>query len=583
MIKIKKKKTINYLYEWAKPHWIGYLLSIICAVVGIGFSIIPYYGIGKIITMLIEKNYAFADYGVWLAIIGCGWLGHIIFHNISTTISHKMTFSVIAETRKRMCDKLAKIPMGKVLGRSSGETKNMIVEKVDSIEPTLAHVVPEVTSKLCAPIAIIIYIFVLDWRMGLLSLLTIPVGFLCAFGMSIGYEKKFGRYVKANKNLNTVAVEYINGIEVIKAFNQSAKSYKKFSDAAKESANSAIDWMRDNQLFHSMMMMILPATLISVLPGGCSFYMNGSLSLINFIMIVIMSMGIIPPLLVILGGTDDIAKIGIIVKDIASLLEEKDLERPNKNVKLENYNIKGKDVKFSYDKNEILHGVNFELKQGTVNALVGPSGSGKSTVAKLIASLWDVDSGGISVGGINVKNIPLKQLNETIAYVSQDSFLFDGTIMENLRVGNQKTSDEEIVEIAKGSGCHEFIMELENGYQTKVGSSGGHLSGGERQRIAIARAMVKNAPIVVFDEATAYTDPENEAKIQNSVAKLVEGKTLIVIAHRLSTIVNADLIMVVENGNIVAKGNHNELIEKNQLYNELWQAHIGAKDNLEVV
>jgi ATP-binding cassette subfamily B protein len=236
------------------------------------------------------------------------------------------------------------------------------------------------------------------------------------------------------------------------------------------------------------------------------------------------------------------------------------------------------DIHFSYDEKEILHGISMTVHKGEFAALVGPSGSGKSTVARLIASLWDVSSGSITLGGVDIRDIPLDDYNDRIAYVSQDNYLFEMTVRENIRLGNQTGTDQEVEEAAKRCGCHEFIMGLENGYDTIVGASGGHLSGGERQRIAIARAMLKNAEIIILDEATAYTDPENEAMIQRSVAKLVEGKTLIVIAHRLSTVKNADRLYVINDGAIEEQGTHEELLAKAGLYSNMWAAHISAKD-----
>ena len=233
---------------------------------------------------------------------------------------------------------------------------------------------------------------------------------------------------------------------------------------------------------------------------------------------------------------------------------------------------------FAYKEEEVLHGVSLTIREGTVNALVGPSGSGKSTIAKLIASFWDVGSGSVTFGGVDIRQIPLDDYQKKIAYVSQDNYLFDMSVMENIRLGNPAATDEQVMEAAKACGCHEFIMQLENGYQTICGGSGSHLSGGERQRISIARAMLKDAPVVILDEATAYTDPENEALVQRSVAKLVQGRTLLVIAHRLSTITSADQIILINDGNVEASGTHEELLEKSDLYRRMWKAHISSKE-----
>lgn len=579
---MNKNRAFSSLFTWAKPYRSKYVLSILTAIVGVLCSVAPYFFVSKIVTMLIERNKTLNDYLFWLGIAAVSWIVSCFFNSISTTLSHGATFSVIADVRAKMCEKLSRISMGKVLARSSGETKNLIVERVDSIEPTLAHLVPEFTSKLTAPIFIIIYVFILDWRIALWSLVTLPVGFVAMMCMMIGYQAKFERYINAAKNLNSVAVEYINGIEVIKTFSQIATTYKKFTDAAHESARAAIDWMKDSQIFFSLGMVIIPSVLVSVLPASVIFYLQGTLPLNNLVLMIILCIGIMPPLIGIMSFSDDLGKIDTIVNEINQILDEDELDRPITEVEFDGYSIIGKNVSFTYKDSEVLHGVNFEFAEGTVNALVGPSGSGKSTIARLIASMWDVSSGRITIGGNRISEIPLNQLNKNVAYVSQDNFLFNETIKENIRKGRQDASDEEVESIAKASGCHDFIIQLEKGYDTLVGSSGGHLSGGERQRISIARAMLKDAPIIILDEATAYTDPENEAIVQDAVSRLVSGKTLIVVAHRLSTIIDSDQIVVINEGNIEQCGVHDELLEKCPLYREMWHAHIGMKDEVSI-
>ncbi|MGH0052597.1 MAG: ABC transporter ATP-binding protein [Sphaerochaetaceae bacterium] len=579
----KERGPFSYLFEWAVPYKGKYLLSVFTAILGVLCSIIPYYCISRIVTLLIAGEHTASSYSLWIAIAAAFWIGNYLFHAISTTISHGATFAVIADVRRRMCEKLSRMSMGRVLDHPSGETKNLIIERVDSIEPTLAHLVPEMTSKLLAPVVILAYVLILDWRVGLWSLVTLPVGLLAMMGMMIGYKEKFSRYVQSGKKLNSVAVEYINGIEVIKTFSQTAKTYKKFTDAIRESAHSAIDWMRDTQIFFSASMVIIPSVLVSVLPACVLFYLQGSLPVNDIVVIVVLCLGMMSPLIGAMSYTDDLGKIGTIVGEINEILEEEELQRPEKSVSIERFDIIGNTVRFAYKDTEVLHGVDFSFRDGAVTALVGPSGSGKSTIARLIASMWDVTSGSITIGGVDIRQIPLRQLNEMVAYVSQDTFLFNETVRENLRKGRLDASDAEVETIARAAGCHDFIMRLENGYDTITGSSGGHLSGGERQRLSIARAMLKDAPIIILDEATAYTDPENEAVIQSAVAKLVEGKTLIVVAHRLSTITDSDQIVVVNQGKIEATGTHETLLDDCLLYRRLWETHIGAKDEAEAL
>ncbi len=381
------------------------------------------------------------------------------------------------------------------------------------------------------------------------------------------------------KKLNDTAVEYINGIEVIKAFGKSKTSYEKFVIAAKEGADCFIDWMRRCNLWQNISLLIMPYFLLGLLPFGAKFYMDGTVSGSDLLMLIILSLGLVSPFMTIASYLDGVSKMGTIIGEATEILEREELKRPDTmTAKPNGTDIVLKDVHFGYKDEEILHGISLNIRQGTVNALVGPSGSGKSTIAKLIASFWDADSGSITFGGVDIRKIPLEHYNNNIAYVSQDNYLFDETIMDNIRMGNPNASDEDVINAAKACGCHEFIMQLEHGYNTVVGGAGGHLSGGERQRISIARAMLKNAPVVILDEATAYTDPENEALVQSSVAKLVQGKTLLVIAHRLSTIASADQIIVINNGKLEAVGTQQELLKKSPLYTQMWNAHMAVKE-----
>ena len=552
------------------------------AVFGVFCALAPYFVIGNMIKELLGGNKDFSFFlhqCVWLVLF---WTARVLFHAVSTTLSHKATFHVLANIRQRVCDKLYKLPLGYVCDTSSGGIKNVIVERVESIETTLAHVLPEFTGNLLGPLFVIIYLFTIDWRMALLSLVTVPVGMLCYMGMCIGYEESYKNTIIKTKALNDTAVEYINGIEVIKAFGKAESSYEKFVVAAREGAACFVEWMRRCNVFMSLAMSIFPATLVTVLPFGGMFYQNGTLSATSFLMIIILSLGIVGPIITCASYSDDIAQIGTIIGEVTDILEQEEMTRPEAlHKQMDGTEIALDEVRFGYHEKEILHGITMKIKAGTVNALVGPSGSGKSTIAKLIAGLWDVKNGAISIGGVDVREMPMDVQNQLIAYVAQDNYLFDMTVRENIRMGNPNATDREVEQVARDSGCYEFIMQLEHGFDTVVGGAGGHLSGGERQRISIARAMLKNAPIVILDEATAYTDPENEAIVQSAVARLVQGKTLLVIAHRLTTITNSDCIYVIDGGNISASGTHDELLKNSLLYKNMWESHIAVKDKAE--
>ncbi len=575
----EKKSSVGWILKWAGQKKSAYVWSVLLAIVNVVFRIIPYFIIADVVRMFLDEEKDMQAYLTKAALIAGAFILAELFHSLSTTFSHKATFTVLSNIRKSCCDKLARVPLGYVKDTPSGTFKNIMVERIDSIETTLAHVVPEFTSNLLAPVIIIVYFFMTDWRLALWSFVPMVVGLLSFFGMIIDYKPSFERTVKTTKDLNDAAVEYIDGIEVIKAFGKTESSYTKFTKAARACADSFISWMRRCAVFQALLFVVMPYTLLTVLPFGAHYVDNGTLSISNFVMCIILSLGIVGPLITVGSYTDDLGKIGVIIGEVTGILEQPELERPeNSKAVLKDNSITLENVKFGYHDKEILHGVNMELKAGTVNAIVGPSGSGKSTIAKLIASLWDADSGSIKIGGVDVKQIALPEFNSKIAYVSQDNYLFNETVRENIRQGNPNATDAQIEEVTKKSGCYDFIMNLENGFDTVVGDAGGHLSGGERQRISIARAMLKDAPIVILDEATAYTDPENEAILQNSIAKLVVGKTLIVIAHRLSTIKDADQIFVVNEGNVQAHGTHEELMASCPLYKDMWNAHISVRD-----
>ena len=447
-MKEKKKSAISWILTWAGQKRIAYVWSVLLAIGNVIFKILPYFIIADIVKLFLNGEKEFEIYLAKAVLIALSFIIAELLHSLSTALSHKATFAVLANIRKSCCDKLARVPLGYVKDTPSGTFKNIMVERIDSIETTLAHIVPEFTSNLLAPIVILIYFFLTDWRLALWSLVPVIVGFLSYFGMMLDFKPSFERTVQTTKDLNDAAVEYIDGIEVIKAFGKTESSYAKFTKAAFEYADSFISWMKRCSIFHGLMMVVTPYTLLTVLPFGAHYVANGTLAISDFVICIILSLGIVGPLITVGSYTDDLGKIGVIVGEVAGILEQPELERPEKSKSVPKDNsVTLENVRFGYHDKEILHGVTMELKAGTVNAIVGPSGSGKSTIAKLIASLWDVDSGSIKIGGVDVKEMSLADFNRKIAYVAQDNYLFNETVRENIRQGNPEATDEQIIEV----------------------------------------------------------------------------------------------------------------------------------------
>lgn len=578
----EKQSSARILMDWGKQYQAQFFLSILFAVIGVAGGIVPYFCAAKMAGGLLEHKVDFRFYVAWCGAALAGYVVKIIFSCTSTSISHKATYRSLKDLRIRLIKKLTRLPMGTILDTPSGQYKTVIVERVEGMEPTLAHLIPEMTANLLIPIFIFIYLLLLDWRMALISIITLIVGLaVMMYGMK-GYAKRYEGAVIAGRKMVNAIIEYVNGIEVIKTFNQSAGSYKKYAQAVSYNGNYYIDWMRDNQKTMCAYQAILPGNLLTVLPAGFYFWATGSMAFPELVTIIILALGIIGPIMAAFTFTDDIAVLGANVAEINDILNAPELNRSKTDAILNKSEIWLKDVSFTYgsDHEPVLERVNLRIPAGTMTALVGPSGSGKSTLAKLIAGFWDVTEGEIHIGGVEIKRIPVSQLNEQIAYVSQDTYLFNKSIRDNIRMGNLNASDEEVELVAKRAGCDEFIRKLEHGYDTLAGTAGGSLSGGERQRITIARAMLKDAPIVILDEATAAMDPENEAEIQRALSSLTKGKTLIIIAHRLSTIVDADQIVVVNHGRIEARGRQGELLLQCPLYQDMWNAHMDAADQM---
>lgn len=571
---------MDLLKKYIKRNKIPYFISVLFAILGVISNLFVYIILSKVIISLIDGSQDFYYYINKIFFILLCLIIKEVFMFLSTMISHKTAYKIIRDIRKSLMEKLFNMPLGDILNESTGKLKDIIVNQVDNTETTLAHMIPEMTANLVGPIILFVYMLILDYRLSLISLIPLVIGGFFMTGPMKRMKVKFPQAVKISQDMNNSVVEYINGIEVIKTFNQGEKSYRKYRDNVYKKANYYYNWMGENTRDYAISMSIAPVGILTIIPFGLYFCMNGSLDGGVFLTLIILSFGTIQNIMRVMTFEDDIGRMSTIFEEIKNILSARELSHKNENLDIKNYNIEMKNVDFSYEEDkQVLNNININIEEGSVNALVGESGSGKSTIAKLISGFWDVDSGSISIGNVNIKDISLEKLSTIISYVSQDNFLFDMSIKDNIRIGNKNSSDEEIIEVCKKSACHDFIMKLSDGYNTRVGEAGKYLSGGERQRISIARAMIKNAPIVILDEATSYINPENEALIQDAISELVKGKTLIIIAHRLKTITDVDNIFLIKNGELSCKGNHEELSNKSKNYHDLWVTALkGEKD-----
>ena len=576
-----EKNALQYLFGLAKPCKRLLITSVIFAVLGAAAGIVPYLAVSRLIIRICARDYTLQAIFVTALIALAGYLGQLCLSTLSTICSHRAAFTVLRNIRMQLTAKLSRVPMGFILDTPSGKFKTMLVDTVEKLELPLAHIIPELTANLLIPFLMLVYFFYLDWRLALTAFATFPLGLICYMGMMKNYEKRYAKVLTASKNMDAATVEYIGGIEVIKAFNQSTASYRKYTEAIAENENAKAEWFKKTNPYYAAGIAIAPSSLLGVLPLGCWFFIHGSISAGSFISCIILSLGLIAPLIQALRYTDSLAMVDSTVKEIAKLLEAEEMNRPKNAVPIKENTIAFSHVSFAYSDTEVLHDISFQAVPNGMTAFVGPSGSGKSTIARLIASFWEASKGSVMIGGCDVRNIPLSQVMERVAYVSQDNYLFHLSIRENIRIGKPDATDDEIEQAAKKASCHDFINALPQGYDTVAGDGGNNLSGGEKQRIAIARAILKDSPIIVLDEATAFTDPENEAVIQRSIGELVAGKTLIVIAHRLSTITMADKIIVMNHGRIEAEGQHQSLLESCELYRTLWNAHISVSDKKE--
>ena len=577
---IEEKKWFGTLLSYAKGSGGRLGASVVFSMISLISGLVPYYLVYRMLDLYIagKLDKAFVIKYSLAALLA--YLIKVVCFGISTGISHYVAFNVLEGLRLKVADVFLKAPLGEVYAHSIGEIKSVIIDKIEDIEPPLAHVVPEGAGHILLPIVCFIALAIVDIRVALASLLALPLGLvfmMLTFKLS---GKNMAKYQEANASMSSMIVEYVEGIEVIKAFGKTGVSYEKFAGSIRNYRDFVIEWLKSTWVTMKLAFAFMPATLLGVVPVSILLVNKGSMTVSEMALSVMLAMSMVISMAKIEVFSNGLRQMQYTVLEVKKFLDIPSLVEPETERLPSEYTIEMNDVHFTYDEEqgEVLHGIDLTMPEGSFTALVGPSGGGKSTVAKLIARFWDVTGGSIKIGGIDIRDMKVESLANVVSFVTQDNFLFARSIKENIRLGNPNASDEEVMRAAKAACCDDFIKKLPQGYDTSAGEAGKRLSGGERQRIAIARMMLKDAPIVILDEATAFTDPENETRLQESIANLTKGKTLLVIAHRLSTIKNADRIVVLNDGRIEDAGTQEELMARSPLYNRMWQAHIGARN-----
>ena len=572
----KKKSWVNTLFAYAEGEKKRLVLSVVLSVVSVMLGLAPFYCMYRLICMFTAGTATAAAVAGWCIAALAAYALKILTFTLSTGTSHSMAYAILEGLRLRLADRFLHAPLGDVENHTIGEIKSMMVDKIENLEPPLAHMIPEGAGHLVLPIVSIIALAVLDPRLALASLVTFPLSFIC-MGLTFKISgKNFTEYDKSSNRMNSTIVEYIEGIEVIKAFGRAGVSYEKYAKAITDFRTFVVRWLTSTFATMKLSFALFPSTLIGTLPTALALANSGSITAPQAALAVMLSMSMVGSLAKLEVFSENMRQVQFTVRNLEEFLEMPELPEPAARAEIKRTDVELKNVHFSYTgdaADEVLHGVDLRLPEGSFTALVGPSGGGKSTVAKLIARFWDVTSGEITIGGVNVRDMPISQLSEYVSFVTQDNFLFRGSLLENIRLGDPNAGDEEVMAAARAAQCEEFISKLSQGYNTPAGEAGKRLSGGERQRIAIARAMLKDAPVIILDEATAYIDPENEDRLQKAIEALTRNKTIIMIAHRLKTVRHADRILVIDHGRIVQQGKHEELITEPGIYADF----IGGK------
>lgn len=575
----KKKNGIIRLLEIAGKRKLLLFISGVFSISHAILSLVPYVLVFYIIKELTNEivDFKIARTYIVYAIIAAILSMLLLF--ISGILSHIAAFNILYELRKQILEKVGKLPMGYLNNRNSGALKKILSDDVERIESFIAHQIPDFVKAVALPILTITYLFSQDWRLAAISFIPLLILVVLLPKMYGGRNKQLIiEYHQSLEDMNAGIVEYVRAMPVMKIFGQSAETFDKYGNTVKRFNGFVSKWVNSSTPAFAVFMSFTSNAMLPVLALGLYLYFQNGVTLPTLLLFLILGTGYIKPLFVLSNMGMQLSIINRGVEQIDALLLQEDLKENPLRQNPTHFDIEFSEVSFSYEKkNNVLEDINFNIKEKTITALVGPSGAGKSTIGQLLSRFWDVNEGNIYIGGINIQDYPNEQLMELVSFVFQDSFMFQQNMYDNIYMGMNK-SRKEVEQAAKAAQIHDFILNLPNGYDTLFGQSGVHLSGGEQQRFQLARAILKDAPILILDEATAFADPENEYKIQQAFSQLIKNKTVLIIAHRLSTITDADQILVFDKGNLSAKGKHNELLTKSELYERMWNAHMRAKE-----
>lgn len=570
MKRSKKSKFMDFL----KIKIPIYIVSVFLAVVSVFFGLLPYYMVYRLLIKITEYG-DIKTVLIYAVVILLSFTLQILMHSLSTALSHKTAFSILKSVRISITEKMMQMPLGYKQIKGSGYFHSMLIDSIERLEYPLAHAIPETTSNVLIPLCIIGMIFMADWRVGVSVLLPTAITLIFYLPMYFGIMNEFAdTYYKALQNMNGRVIEYIRGNKEIKIFRKEDEAFSEYEKAINQYERATLKLYNRMYFAVSPSFVILSSLLSAVLTVGGVLYCKGILTAELYIFSMLVSVGIGNSLLKFTEFMDNFYHIKNGARIIDEVLAAPELQEPGENTRvIPNKEIVMHNVSFAYEDVQVLKNVSVVFPENGKTAIVGPSGSGKTTVANLISRFWDMSEGIITIGGIEYRDLSLEQLMKHINYVTQDTFLFNMSLMDNIRLGRPGATDNEVIEAAKKAQCHEFISAMHKGYYTIAGDEGAKLSVGQRQRIVIARAILKDAPILILDEATAYADMENQEKLQRSIGELCKNKTLILIAHRLSTVVDCDQIIVMEKGKVNEVGTHDELLKKSRLYSQMWKIH----------